>query len=85
MSKARPPIHRQPAARRDARRAAGFLALDLHPRGRVYAVVMSQDGLLIGEVAKRSGASRKALRLYEEAGILPSPRRTWSRGARLQP
>jgi DNA-binding transcriptional MerR regulator len=32
--------------------------------------------LLIGEVAKRSGASRKALRLYEAAGILPPPRRT---------
>jgi len=27
---------------------------------------MSRDGLLIGEVAKQSGASRKALRLYEE-------------------
>ena len=39
---------------------------------------MGQDGLLIGEVAKRSGASRKALRLYEAAGILPAPRRTQS-------
>lgn len=29
---------------------------------------MSEDGLLIGEVAKRTGATRKALRLYEEAG-----------------
>jgi hypothetical protein len=29
---------------------------------------MSRDGLLIGEVAKRTGATRKALRLYEEAG-----------------
>ncbi len=37
---------------------------------------MGQDGLLIGEVAARSGASRKALRLYEEIGILPAPRRT---------
>jgi len=37
---------------------------------------VSRDGLLIGEVAKRSGASRKALRLYEAAGILPAPRRT---------
>jgi DNA-binding transcriptional MerR regulator len=37
---------------------------------------MARDGLLIGEVAKRSGASRKALRLYEEAGILPPARRT---------
>src|SRR2546428_11869096 len=39
---------------------------------------MGHEGLLIGEVAKRSGASRKALRLYEEAGILPAPRRTQS-------
>jgi len=37
---------------------------------------MGHDGLRIGEVAKRSGASRKALRLYEAAGILPAPRRT---------
>ena len=43
---------------------------------------MGRDGLLIGEVAKRSGASRKALRLYEATGILPSPRRTPS-GYRL--
>jgi DNA-binding transcriptional MerR regulator len=35
-----------------------------------------RDGLLIGEVAARSGMSRKALRLYEAAGILPTPRRT---------
>src|SRR5437870_12874528 len=39
---------------------------------------MGHEGLLIGEVAKRSGASRKALRLYEAAGILPAPRRTQS-------
>jgi DNA-binding transcriptional MerR regulator len=37
---------------------------------------MGSGGLLIGEVAKRSGATRKALRLYEAAGILPAPRRT---------
>lgn len=37
---------------------------------------MAQDGLLIGEVAAKSGVSRKALRLYERAGIVPSPRRT---------
>src|SRR2546428_13141523 len=39
---------------------------------------MGHNGLLIGEVAKRSGASRKALRLYEAAGILPAPPRTQS-------
>lgn len=37
---------------------------------------MGGENLLIGEIAKRSGASRKALRLYEAAGILPPPRRT---------
>jgi DNA-binding transcriptional MerR regulator len=37
---------------------------------------MAREGLLIGEVAKRSGASRKALRLYEQAGILPARPRT---------
>ena len=37
---------------------------------------MGRDGLLIGEVASRSGVSRKALRLYERAGILPASRRT---------
>src|SRR6266511_5412400 len=37
---------------------------------------MGRDGLMIGEVAKQTGASRKALRLYEAAGILPAPRRT---------
>ena len=37
---------------------------------------MGRDGLLIGDVASRSGVSRKALRLYERTGILPAPRRT---------
>jgi DNA-binding transcriptional MerR regulator len=32
--------------------------------------------LLIGEVASRSGVSRKAVRLYERDGILPPPART---------
>jgi MerR family copper efflux transcriptional regulator len=50
--------------------------LDLAPRGRVYPPVMARSGLLIGEVAEKSGVSRKALRLYERAGILPSARRT---------
>ncbi len=39
---------------------------------------MGTNRLLIGEVARRSGASRKALRLYEAAGILPEPSRTLS-------
>ena len=37
---------------------------------------MTRDGLLIGEVAAKSGVSREALRLYETAGILPPARRT---------
>jgi MerR family copper efflux transcriptional regulator len=37
---------------------------------------MTRNGLLIGEVAAKSGVSRKALRLYETAGILPPSRRT---------
>lgn len=39
---------------------------------------MVRGGLLIGEVARRSGATRKALRLYEAEGILPATRRTAS-------
>src|SRR5512132_262922 len=45
---------------------------------------MERDGLLIGEVAARSGVSRKALRIYEARGILPAPRRT-SSGYRVYP
>jgi DNA-binding transcriptional MerR regulator len=37
---------------------------------------MAREGLLIGEVAARTGVSRKAVRLYEAAGILPATRRT---------
>ena len=37
---------------------------------------MAGNGLFIGEVAARSGLSRKALRLYEARGILKAPRRT---------
>jgi DNA-binding transcriptional MerR regulator len=37
-----------------------------------------EHGLLIGEVATRTGVSRKALRLYEARGILPPALRTAS-------
>jgi len=37
---------------------------------------MGPGGYLIGELAQRSGVSRRALRLYEARGILPPPRRT---------
>lgn len=32
--------------------------------------------MLIGELARRSGITTKTLRFYEEAGVLPEPRRT---------
>ncbi len=37
---------------------------------------MGRQGRLIGEVAARTGVSRKALRLYEALEILPKPART---------
>ena len=37
---------------------------------------MAERALTIGEVAARSGVSRRALRLYEARGIVPKPRRT---------
>src|SRR5262245_44520635 len=58
--------------------------LDLAPWGRLYAAVMERHALLIGEVAKQSGLSRKALRLYEARGILPPSRRS-SSGYRTYP
>lgn len=39
---------------------------------------MSDEGLLIGELARRTGASAKALRLYESLGLIPAPRRRGS-------
>lgn len=42
-------------------------------RGAGLGFRHGRDGLLIGEVAARSGVSRKALRLYEEAGIRLGP------------
>jgi DNA-binding transcriptional MerR regulator len=45
---------------------------------------MSRPGLLIGEVAARTGLTRRALRRYEAAGLLPPPPRT-AAGYRLYP
>jgi DNA-binding transcriptional MerR regulator len=39
---------------------------------------MAHDRLLIGQVAGRSGVSRKAVRLYEAVGILPPASRSSS-------
>ncbi|PYN31140.1 MAG: hypothetical protein DME01_24840 [Candidatus Rokuibacteriota bacterium] len=63
---------------------AGGLLLDLALGGKPYPTLVARDGLLIGEVATRSGLSRKALRLYEARGILPPSRRTPS-GYRTYP
>ncbi len=48
--------------------------LDLDPGGRVYAPGVGRNGLFIGELAARGGTTRKALRLYETAGIRPHVR-----------
>jgi len=39
---------------------------------------MAHDGLLVGELARKAGTTRKALRLYEAAGLLAPTRRTSS-------
>src|SRR2546428_12968398 len=52
--------------------------LTLTPGGRVYAPGVGRNDLFIGELAARGGTTRKAVRLYETAGILPAPRRTAS-------
>lgn len=62
-----------------ARAPASRRPLDLPLGGKVYPVSVEPHGLLIGEVAARSGVSRKALRLYEATGIIPGPTRTASR------
>ena len=64
------------------KRPVAHAGLDLAPRGKGYPPGMARDGLFIGEVATRNGTSRKALRVYEAAGIIPKPRRT-SSGYRL--
>jgi hypothetical protein len=64
-------------------RNSQLAALDLLPWG-THIVTCMERGLLIGEVAARTGASRKALRLYEARGILPSSQRT-AAGYRVYP
>src|SRR5437764_5910539 len=60
------------------------MQLDLDLCGKVYPRLMADDALRIGEVAARSGVTRKALRLYEARGIVPKPRRT-AAGYRVYP
>src|SRR5262245_16318500 len=49
--------------------------LDSAPWSQPYCYAMAH-GLRVGEVSSRSGVGRKALRLYEAKGILPTPSRT---------
>jgi MerR family copper efflux transcriptional regulator len=39
---------------------------------------MTHERLLMGELARKAGTTRKALRIYEAAGLLPPARRTAS-------
>jgi DNA-binding transcriptional MerR regulator len=60
------------------------MQLDFDLCGKVYPRLMADDALRIGEVAARSGVTRKALRLYEARGIVPKARRT-AAGYRVYP
>src|SRR5262249_7782244 len=68
-------LHRRsgrPAQTRRQKYSLRQVALDLAPWGRAYPASMER-GLFIGELAARSGLSRKALRPYEAQGILAAP------------
>jgi MerR family transcriptional regulator, copper efflux regulator len=52
--------------------------LDLAPGATLYLVSMATPGILVSELAKRTGTTRKALRLYEAAGLIAPDRRTES-------
>lgn len=58
--------------------------LTLPLRARSILRTVRRQGLLIGEVAARSGLSRKAIRLYENVGILTPSTRTEA-GYRVYP
>jgi DNA-binding transcriptional MerR regulator len=60
----------------EAQQAALNVQLDPARWGRPYPPAMGRDGLFVGELAKRSGVTRKALRIYEAGNILPPARRT---------
>jgi MerR family copper efflux transcriptional regulator len=63
-------------AREESARRAHVPALDLAPWGQPYPPSMKHEGLLVGELVKRGGVTRKALRIYEAGDILPAARRT---------
>ena len=50
--------------------------LDLAPGATLYRVSMSRSGMLVSELAKRTGTTRKALRLYEASGLIAPAART---------
>jgi MerR family transcriptional regulator, copper efflux regulator len=50
--------------------------LDPAPGATLYLVTMAAPGILVSELAKRTGTTRKALRLYEAAGLIAPDRRT---------
>jgi len=49
--------------------------LDLPLRGKVYDRPVMNGGLKIGELARQSGATAKAIRFYERKGVLPPAER----------
>ena len=53
-----------------------LVPLDPAPGAILYRVPMTAPGILVSELAKRTGTTRKALRLYEAAGLLAPDRRT---------
>jgi DNA-binding transcriptional MerR regulator len=59
-----------------------LLRLDLPPQGRCESRVVFHEGgdlrVSIGRLAAASGISPKAIRFYEEQGVLPRPQRTAS-------
>lgn len=54
-------------------------ALDIPLRGKVYAGPDMDGGLTIGEIARRTGVTAKAIRFYERKGILPAAHRAANR------
>ena len=50
--------------------------LDPAPGATLYLVTMKAPGILVSELAKRTGRTRKALRLYEATGLIAPNRRT---------
>jgi MerR family transcriptional regulator, copper efflux regulator len=52
------------------------VGVDPAPGAALYLLTMGAVGILVSELAKRTGTTRKALRLYEAAGLIAPARRT---------